>query len=226
MAADSIINRLRSSTGALHQQAETQPFLKALVSGALPQAHFVHWLSQLYLVHRSLERCLHRARKRSRPVASVVREWQYKQPHLQVDLARFGVEVRSIKPKPATQRVMQRITQAAATNSVALLGYHYVLEGSTNGGKIVAKLVQKNYGLEPGPGLCYLDAYGPEQRNRWREFVQNMEAIPLPQGDAEQIVASAKDAFLAVIDISSELWDSAKQDEAPSSLASPPSEIL
>ena len=62
---------------------------------------------------------------------------------------------------------------AAPTNAADALGRLYVLEGSTLGGKVIARaLTARGLNMK---GLSFLDPYGAETGERWRKFVLILE---------------------------------------------------
>lgn len=204
-AAPSIMERLKAETADLHAAAETHEFQKNLVKGELAQDAYARWLGQMFLIHRALERRLRDLSAKHAGAAALVRERHMQEPYLREDLAHFGADPDSIAPLDATQRLIERIERAWMTDPVALLGFHYVLEGSNNGNKFIAKALQRALGLQPGPGLRYLDPYGDDQRAVWSQFREDMNAIDFDARERDAVVEAAKDLFRAIGELSSDL---------------------
>ena len=200
---DSIMLRLRSETQDLHTEAEKQPIQQRMLQGSLPKEFFVDFLCQMLVVHRELESHLRRWRFHDSRFGAVLRDEQFRERNLIADLEFFGLDVDAAAARTvtATRRAAARISQTAEERPVALLGYHYVLEGSTNGAKFIARGVQKAYGLEPGPGTTFLDPHGPAQKERWDAFKREMDALEFTHDEREAIVEAAKDTFRAMIQI-------------------------
>ncbi len=102
------------------------------------------------------------------------------------DLRRLGVDADTVAvpllPSP------QSAEQA--------LGFFYVLEGSTLGGKVVGRAVEQA-GAD-SLGLSFLNPYGPRTGERWRTLIDQLEAAA--QADAaagEAIVLGAVMGFQA-----------------------------
>jgi len=55
-----------------------------------------------------------------------------------------------------------------------LLGQMYVLEGSTLGGAVIARHVERTLGLAGGAGYSYFQSYGPATAARWRAFKETL----------------------------------------------------
>jgi len=92
-----------------------------------------------------------------------------------------------------------------ASEPASLLGLHYVLEGSNNGSRFIARGLMSAYGLAPGPGLRYLDPYGDEQRERWLAFRATMDEVGFSQEDSDRLLVAARQMFQSIVDISDDL---------------------
>jgi heme oxygenase len=200
-----IMLELKTSTQALHDATEDGSFNAQLVKGALPKDRFIDSLEQLFLVHGALERQLKANHVKIPAIGKVVRDYQYQEPYLRQDLEFFGRNIANIKPLPATARFIQKIEDIAATRPVALLGLQYVLEGSNNGSKFIAKAVSRAYQLADGKGLSYLDPYGDKQRERWQAFKDDMNAVSFTQDERAAIVDAACKMFEGMIALHKDL---------------------
>ncbi len=194
-----VMDRLRVDTRELHTAAENHPLQKAQVAGTLPKEDYVATLGQFYLIHRTLERYL-RNHSTNRAIATVVRDFQFQELYLVEDLDHFGLDPQTIKPFPATKRLIARI-DALANDPVGLLAMHYVLEGSNNGSKYIAIAVRHSYGLHDGRGMKYLDPYGDLQRDRWAEFKRDMSAVEFTEDQIDHMVDVARELFTALPEI-------------------------
>jgi len=133
-----------------------------------------------------------------------VRPYQYQEQSLRRDLAHLGRDEDGAAPLPAVREFAARVTDWAARNPVALLGILYVLEGSKNGGRYLARAVRRAYGFD-GQGTEYLDPYGELQAERWQQFKADMDALPLTEVEKDDIVAAAASAFRSIMQLHQEL---------------------
>lgn len=209
MDATTVMDRLRTSTLADHKAAESHPFQQALAQGTLPRELFVRNLSQLLHVHRALDAALAAASATCPAIAAVVRGEQFQSPYLEADLAFFEYAYASDPPLPPTAALVSTITRTAATDPIALLGLHYVLEGSNNGSKFLSRVVQRAYGLPPGGGTLYMDPYGDRQRDVWAQFKRDMDAAGITEDEASRLVVAAQAMFRAIGDIGSAVMQTA-----------------
>jgi heme oxygenase len=198
------MQRLRDATRDEHDNAENHPFQQALVKGEIEHERYASWLGQMYLIHSALESALRDATDHQEVLSRVVRDYQYQVPYLLEDLQYLGIDPEGIAPLPATSRFLDQV-DAAADDPLRLLGLHYVLEGSNNGSRHIARRVAAAYQLAPGPGLRYLDPYGDRQREYWQSFKNDMGAIGFSESDNERLVAAAKQMYRTVAELSSEL---------------------
>ena len=70
----------------------------------------------------------------------------------------------------------------------------YVLEGSTLGGAIIARHVERELGLQVDTGCAFFRSYGRNVGRMWKEFGARLLAVSGPETD-EIIIASANRTF-------------------------------
>ena len=201
-AAPTVMERLRAETADLHSSAEGKDFQRRMVKGELTRDDYARWLGQMLLVHRALEAPL-RALMGS-PAFAALREEQLQEPYLLEDLDALGQDPAAMTPLPATAALVASIERAAAETPLALLGYHYVLEGSNNGNRYIVRQLAPALGLN-GHGQRYLDPYGAEQPAKWAQFKRDMDAVGFAPADADVLVAAAREMFSGIGAISEAL---------------------
>lgn len=87
--------------------------------------------------------------------------------------------------------------ESLAADPEAALGSAYVLEGSTLGGRLIARaLVDAPW--RPPNGLRYFEPYGAEAGPRWRAFKAALDETP--QRDWPRVVAGADATFTLLAD--------------------------
>lgn len=197
-----IMARLRDETADLHRQAETREFQQRMFRGALTRPEYLAWLGQMWLVHRALESAL-AERLGADPRFVAVHPEQFKAERLAADRAELGGA--DPEPLPAAAGLVARIATAASAEPLRLLGYHYVLEGSTNGNRILARRLLPALGLDPAAAGRYLDPYGEQQREIWARFRSQMQEIELTPAESDLLVDAAREIFAAISDLSNEL---------------------
>jgi heme oxygenase len=196
---------LRESTASHHRLAEQHEFQQQFVRGTLPRPLYVHWLGQMLHIHAALEAHLDRLVAKNPQLKSVFDDGRRKVAPLQKDLAFFG-STSDQAVLSAARAMMARMDQLATAQPLALLGILYVLEGSTNGSKFIARKVRPAYQLPASDeGSAYLDPYGEVQPVRWQEFKAAMDALDLPAAEVGPIVEAAQQTFDSIRELGAEL---------------------
>ena len=201
---NSIMLRLKSETSDLHSHAESRTLQRAIASGEVDQTTFSEYLGQLYHVHSSLESALENSRDKNAAIATLATADRMRVPDLDRDLAFHGVELDQIAAGDAARQFAAKVEEIKALDPVALLGALYVLEGSTNGGRFLARALRESWNLD-GEGLAYFDPYGNEQPQKWAAFRCDMDEASFEADQEEAIIEMAKATFLAIAEVSDEV---------------------
>lgn len=104
------------------------------------------------------------------------------------DLQLLGLSVLEIDALPRCAPLMPLSSPAAA------FGAMYVVEGSTLGGAVIARHVERSLGLGPETGCAYFGSYGAATGRMWTGFRNRLLRLSSPEAD-EVIVASAQRTF-------------------------------
>ncbi len=75
------------------------------------------------------------------------------------------------------------------------LGSCYVVEGSTLGGQILSRMLERQLGLQGGHGYSYFRSYGSGVREAWVQFGDFLSAKLSSGADISAAVAGAKTTF-------------------------------
>ena len=189
------MQELKAGTFAPHARVQAAPFFAALASCQLPMESYVGQLRALAIIHGTLESALENSTEAR--VAAVWRPEMRKVPLLQQDLRYFEPRaVADLKDSvEAALKISGNLRLLALETPLALLGWLYVLEGSTLGAEVLRPMFARAFLLAGQEGLAYLHSYGPAVAARWEEFRQRMNALTLSAEERQQIVAAAADFF-------------------------------
>lgn len=201
---DSIMKRLKTETRELHSHAESRTLQRQIASGEVGRGAFAAYLGQLFVVHRALETALAESGNSDAAIRAIATPDRMRVPDLERDLAFHDVNVDSLHAGAAARRFVANIDKVMSSDPVALLGALYVLEGSTNGGRFLARALRQSWNLD-GEGLAYFDPYGDEQPRRWAAFKRDMDTIDFGADQQEAIIDMAKDTFKAISEVSDEV---------------------
>lgn len=154
--AETVLQRLRRSTHAAHERLEARLDVVARLCDPAGR----RWLmGRFWGLHAGAERAL-------APVLGEMDGLDYagrrKSAILARDLADLGVEPEGVG------------VQLPPMSRGEALGVLYVLEGSTLGGRVIAREMMA--AGQPTTGLSFFDAYGAATGARWRAFTAVLEA--------------------------------------------------
>jgi heme oxygenase len=80
------------------------------------------------------------------------------------------------------------------TNKPQAFGALYVMEGSTLGGQVICKMIEKQLGFNTG--ISFFKGYGDNTQQMWTDFKQVLDE----QGDQDLIINSADETFIKFSD--------------------------
>jgi heme oxygenase len=103
---------------------------------------------------------------------------------LELDLAWFGAESRD-DGRPVLPEM---------NDQPSFLGAMYVMEGSTLGGQLIARQLQKTLHLSEGKGDAYFRGHGDHTGPMWREFCEVLK-VRVTDEETESVIRSAKAMF-------------------------------
>lgn len=101
-------------------------------------------------------------------------------PMLAADLRELGVseEHRSV-PDWTTVVYPEGVTpRDEGERHACVMGAMYVMEGSTLGGRFIARYVEEHLHMTPGAGDAYFRGHGDATGSVWREFREHLASVP------------------------------------------------
>ncbi len=79
------------------------------------------------------------------------------------------------------------------TGVTEALGSLYVMEGSTLGGKVISRNLERCLGAQAGTACSYFHGYGLRTGQMWRAFLAELDRVPA--GQAEMAACGARATF-------------------------------
>ncbi|QOV38497.1 biliverdin-producing heme oxygenase [Streptomyces ferrugineus] len=186
--------RLRAATRAWHDALESSDFALALRDGTLPLPRYVGQLAAFRDVWEALETELAELSHATCP--EIARVWSpdfVKVPLLDADLRHFTASgaVPAALAAEATHAFADEIRRTSAADPPQLLGFLYVLEGSTLGARSLRPLVRAAYGLG-AEGVAY---YGSGDRDRWARLTARLDETLTDPALQSRVIAAAERAY-------------------------------
>ncbi len=174
-----ILARLRLETRPYHDGVEANPFNQALTAGTVTVAETARFLARMYGFVQPYETALRLHAADFGPAWQL--EQRYRAPLILADLARLGFPT----PPPLCPAMPPLRTPAE------LLGAMYVMEGSTLGGQVIARQLDKA-GIE---GRTFFAGRAERTGPLWKQFGQLLADAPAAVAAPDAVVASAVHTF-------------------------------
>ncbi|MFD3558108.1 biliverdin-producing heme oxygenase [Streptomyces sp. NPDC058686] len=185
-----IAERLRTAMRSAHGALETTPFAAAMFSGTLPLERYVTQLAAHGVILATLEDELSRATEPA--VAQVWSADLVKLPLIEHDLRFFAGRDTVAHPPEQADHCAAEVRRTARTDATALLGFLYVLEGSTLGARFLLPRVRTAYQLREPDGLAY---YASGDRDRWARFTARLNGALTAADAQDRVLAAATAAY-------------------------------
>lgn len=192
-------NRLRSTTAAAHDSAESHVYISALMGGELDAQAASDLLLQSYPIYSALEAGL--KRHTSDPLVSALDDRALDRvAALEADLNwHFGTQWRrrlddgELTYLPATRAYVTVLEKA---DPEVLIAHHYVRYlGDLSGGLAIRALIQRNYGLPDEAVNFYTFPEIPKPKVYKDAYRAKLNALPLDEMAAHRILDYAVRAF-------------------------------
>ena len=106
--------------------------------------------------------------------------------NLEKDLLHFDIDLVTIS---------QLKQLPSITSKADAMGALYVLEGSTMGGVYLAKMLEKQLGIDEMSGLSFFSGYGKETKAMWLTFIDSLEQFAANCNCDLQITTAASKTF-------------------------------
>lgn len=175
-----LLDRLKAETRQAHDRIEQAVAIEARTSSL---AAYRQLLARFYGFHAAWE-----AEARAIIADERLLQGRSRTPLLVEDLVHLGLAPDEIGSLPLCPPLLGRPRLPEA------LGAMYVVEGSTLGGRILAKRVERTLGLGPAGGCAFFRSHGAEVGRMWRDFGARLLAVSSPSID-DRVIAAADRTF-------------------------------
>lgn len=81
-------------------------------------------------------------------------------------------------------------------NHLQAYGALYVLEGSTLGGRVIVKMLQRQLNTDEETGFTFFTGYNDKTEEIWASFKELLNKLPQNDNGKEQIIKAANETFL------------------------------
>jgi heme oxygenase len=146
---------------------------------------YVACLQQIHGIVSAWETAAHHAAETAAPWLQSLLADRRREPLLRRDLSFFASPIDLNHPLlPATP------------DAASLLGAMYVMEGSTLGGQLIARHVERVLPLSDGNGSEFFRGHRDQTGPMWKEFCEVLQTR-VPESDTPAVIDAAKKMFAA-----------------------------
>jgi len=182
---DVFLQQLRSATASMHRLLETSDISVNLMKDDTGLNDYISYLQRMQPVIAFYEKEIFPL------VQAVVTDIDQRQKSalLQNDLAYLN----------APKQHQQPFSPAIDKNDIAFaLGYMYVIEGSTLGGRIILKHVQPKFSVTEQNGGAFFAGYQQSTGRLWKHFLHILSTYAIVHEASDRIIEGASHAFQSI----------------------------
>ncbi|PFG18592.1 heme oxygenase (biliverdin-producing) [Serinibacter salmoneus] len=201
--APPLSERLREATRPQHERAENRGFVVELMGGDLGVEAYVDLAVQHRAIYAALEAAGERLRGDAVAAPFLLPELM-RLPSLEADLVTLrGTDWREgASLVPATADYVARLDAIATAGEYLAHAYTRYL-GDLSGGQVIARMLQRHYGMTPEQLTFYTFTEIPKPKPFKDRYRALMDAAPFSATESDAVVAEARVAF----DLNAALFD-------------------
>ena len=188
---------MRESSQQQHQEAESSPFVAALMRGELSLGDYTTYLVQLAWLYDALERQV--ANGVARPTSELL--WDSRLNRLDAitaDLAELGIANwrETTAPSSSMSTYIAHLDSLSGRADVRLVAHHYTRYlGDLSGGQAIAALVARHYGATPAQ-LSFYRFDDIDDLVRYKEAYRgHLDGLDLTPEECATLVTEVQLAF-------------------------------
>jgi len=189
--------RIRTATWGQHGDAESSPYMDALMDGRLDRDQYAALVGQLWFVYRELEATAG-TWAGDTIVAAFLDERLDRRSRLEADLAvLLGAGWRSsLAALPETEAYVARLEEVGASWGLGLVAHHYTRYlGDLSGGQFIGRVVREVYGLDRDRGASFYAFEIPEP-GAWKEsYRRRLDELELDEAEAARTIDEVREAY-------------------------------
>ncbi len=174
-------DQLKTATAAAHQSLEA--FLIPIIKQTRTPAEYGKLLRMFYGYYKPLEDAIDRF-----PVGGVLADFELRR--------KAALILQDMKDLTAEPLPVMSAAVPAISNLPQAMGALYVLEGSTLGGQIIAKILQRNLHRGPETGFRFFSGYGEETAAKWECFQEVLAGFCADRSQYPEVEKAAEQTFI------------------------------
>jgi heme oxygenase (biliverdin-IX-beta and delta-forming) len=180
-----ILHKLKYSTADVHEQLEKNEKLSRLTHKNILLSEYIYILNKFHGFFSPIESNINE----KTTVNEVVSDY-----HLRRKSSILLNDLSDLVENPVSQTyICHRIPEIQGLHSA--LGCLYVMEGSTLGGRIIVKNLEKELDLSQDYGASFFHGYGENTGVMWKRFQSFYNQLVLNEEEEKEMISSARDTF-------------------------------
>lgn len=178
---------LKEKTRLQHSQIEKVSLFNKIINKTITLIEYQLLIKKLYGFIAPCENIIHQLPHR------YLLTGREKTTILKNDLLALGIE------KPLVDQIQKSTSLPTLTNHYQVLGYMYVMEGSTLGGQVITEFIRDTLKLTIETGISYFNGYGKNTKIKWAEFCQILDSKN-ETNEVSEIILAANETYSTLHD--------------------------
>ncbi len=181
-----ILEDIRTKTAENHKLLEQASLLLPITERTITLENYIEILKKFYGFFHPLEKQIDNFSQ----IQSYLPDYSTRR---KADL--ICQDLVNIAPQYASKPIALCKDLPAITNTSQAFGCLYVMEGSTLGGKMIAKIVKEVLQLDTINGASFFNGYGKETSSKWKLFQQALIKFSHDYSTNHEIIDAANETF-------------------------------
>ena len=191
----SLADRLKESTKELHHAAEHHPLQQSIVRGTITRTEYAAFARAMRQVHAAMESALGTLAASDARINAIFHPRHHRLAAFDCDIALLDAGAGS--PLALDVRPTEWLGGGDHHHPLAWLGVLYVVEGSSNGGQAIARVLRRAWSLD-NDTLASLDPHGAATRELWGGFRTTLDAQSFSSEEQDAILRGAAATFAGI----------------------------
>ena len=175
---NSILETLRQATKTQHEALHVHPLLAPLTTNQITRPEYVAALQAFYHAYKLMES------QQRVPVPGLP------------DAPALTWLTHDLQAQGAAPRALRDVPYPPADTPSKRLGYLYVKQGSTLGGQVISRNLERRLGLAKGTDNTFFAGYGDQTGPQWKAFL--LASVKLQGINMDEAAAQAVASFDAI----------------------------
>jgi heme oxygenase len=184
---DTFLSDIRAATAPMHRRLESSAISTSLMSEAVTPDAYYYYLCCMSEVISFYEKVIFPI------IADIIPDIdsRRKSTNIHADLHTFNNTI-----TPMALPVFYPLDRQFSIPFA--LGYMYVIEGSTLGGRIILKHISNKLGISEKNSGKFFTGYGPDTGIYWKRFLSILSEYAIAHGQQQEIIDGACHAFESI----------------------------